>query len=130
MLATTETEDVGFDGAFINNNPLSWLARDDSKPGRKCDHHANSHDRWVLHASADWSHEHLEHPQAAIQSKLIEAMEAALGRSFKVVGDVVTHLWRYAIPANPLDSESLWDAEARLGRAAIGAEDRESKGHS
>jgi predicted NAD/FAD-dependent oxidoreductase len=115
MLTTNEMADVGFDGAFINNSPISWLARDDSKPGRKHNDSIAGRDRWLLHASTDWSREHLDDTKTVVQSQLFDSMEQVLGRNVNVVGDVATHLWRYAIPANPLDDESLWDADAKLG---------------
>lgn len=34
MLAFKNRQNVGFDGAFVNGSPMSWLARNSSKPGR------------------------------------------------------------------------------------------------
>ncbi len=34
MLAFEESLGLGFDGAFVHESPLSWIARNNSKPGR------------------------------------------------------------------------------------------------
>jgi renalase len=49
--------DVDYDGAFVQDSPLSWIARNSSKPGRNPDT-----ETWILHASADWTQCHLEEP--------------------------------------------------------------------
>ena len=50
LAAFGEPLPVGFDGAFINEGPLSWVARTSSKPGRR-----STPERWVLHANPGWS---------------------------------------------------------------------------
>jgi predicted NAD/FAD-dependent oxidoreductase len=42
--------DVEWDGAFVLNFPMAWVARNSSKPGR-----ASSPDCWVFYATPDWS---------------------------------------------------------------------------
>ena len=54
MLRFPAEVDLPFDAAFVNEGPLRWIARDSSKPGR-C-----GPETWLLHASAEWSEEHLE----------------------------------------------------------------------
>ena len=54
MASWDDAIDVPFDAAFVNDGPLSWIARDGSKPGRPHPH------AWVLHASPAWSVAHLE----------------------------------------------------------------------
>ena len=39
-----------FDGAFVDESPLSWIARNSSKPER-----ADDRESWVLHASPEWT---------------------------------------------------------------------------
>ena len=55
VMAAFETRlEVPFDGAFVQGSPLNWIARNNSKPGRP------QSECWVLHASSEWSAEHLE----------------------------------------------------------------------
>src|SRR6056297_3013937 len=107
--AETEPDARNFAGAFVNEGPISWLARDSSKPGRNAHTDpAASLSRCVLHASAPWSRKHLESEPAEVRTALISAMQAALGCSLDIVGDVVIHRWRHAMPVNPIDQGHLW----------------------
>ena len=55
MLAFDERWSVEFDGAFINEGKLSWIARDSSKPNRP-----TTTDNWVLHSTVPWASDNLE----------------------------------------------------------------------
>ena len=117
MLVSGQLADLKFDGAFINEGPLSWIARDTSKPGR-CPDTANvwgTANAWVLHASPKWSAEHLELSADEVLPLMLEALEKATGVSLNQIDHAVAHRWRYAIPANPLQDECLWDPIAGLG---------------
>ncbi len=65
MLQTAEPLAAAFDGAFVRSSPLSWIARNSSKPSRSA-----AADCWVLQASGAWSREHLEEPADAIAGTL------------------------------------------------------------
>jgi predicted NAD/FAD-dependent oxidoreductase len=66
-LATT------FDGAFVHDSPLSWIARNNSKPGR------GPAESWVLHASPAWSSSHLDDSTEAVASTLTGEFEQLIG---------------------------------------------------
>ena len=102
--------DVPFDGAFVESSPLSWIARDSSKPGR-----ANVHDTWVLHASGEWSQAHLEHPHDFVSEALLSAFQTAIGRFDTISQPLLTHRWRFARPARSDGPGSLYDPAARIG---------------
>jgi predicted NAD/FAD-dependent oxidoreductase len=90
------------DAAFVNCGPLSWIAAQHSRPGRPP---ANA---WVLHASPEWSMQHLEEEPETVQRKLLNAVrELPIARPFGVVS-AVAHRWRYALADNPLDCGALW----------------------
>ncbi|TWU59481.1 Deoxyribodipyrimidine photo-lyase [Rubripirellula tenax] len=112
MLAADGLNDLDFDGAFINEGPLSWIARDSSKPKRKTsgDNHA-----WVLHASSQWSAANVDRDANEVQKELIQAIETATGRSVGNVTLAMPRRWLYAIPATTLDCDSLWDGDAGIG---------------
>ena len=55
MVAFDEPVGVAFDAAFVENGPLSWVAKTSSKPTRR-----STPERWVLHATPAWTKTHLE----------------------------------------------------------------------
>lgn len=96
------------DGVFIQDSPLYWAARDSAKPQRP------EGERWVLHASADFSREHLEQSPESMVSRLLEAFSRAVGQSLRP-GEAQAHRWRYARAEPPLDEGSLLDESLGLG---------------
>ena len=50
MLAFKQSLGLEFGGAFVHGSPLSWIARNSSKPGRDVEP-----ETWVLHASSEWT---------------------------------------------------------------------------
>jgi predicted NAD/FAD-dependent oxidoreductase len=113
MAAFEPRLEVPFDGAFVNEGPLSWVARTSAKPAR-----TEVPDRWVLHASAAWSKDHLEESADAVATWLMDAGFDALGIPNTKPVWVRAHRWRYALAANPLEDGCLFDAVA--GVAACG----------
>lgn len=110
VLTFSSRVDVPFDGAFVESSPLSWMARDSSKPGRE-----SNHDTWVLHASGDWSEAHLEHSRDFVSDALLSAFKTAIGPIEMVAQTLLTHRWRYARPAREGRPDALYDAAARIG---------------
>ncbi|ATB38619.1 amine oxidase, flavin-containing [Cystobacter fuscus] len=96
------------DGAFIHGSPLSWASRDNSKPGRP------EGERWVLHATPDFSREHLEDSPEAVAPLLVEAFSRAAGVDVRPVR-TVAHRWRYAQAESPLTEGALFDDKRGLG---------------
>ena len=111
MLTAKDLGNVAFDGAFVEDGPLSWIAHDGGKPGRREEEAITS---WTLHASAEWSREHLECCPSQIESELLEAFEHALKKKIEPIHRKV-HRWRYALPKVALDEQCLWDPVAGLG---------------
>jgi predicted NAD/FAD-dependent oxidoreductase len=95
-----------FDVAAVNHEPLAWIARDSSKPGR------HGSETWILHASADWSEAHREDDAATVAATLLAAF-TALGAP--VAQAWSAHRWRYALAAPALIGGSVWRAEDSLG---------------
>jgi predicted NAD/FAD-dependent oxidoreductase len=67
MVAFDRPLPAPFDGAFVHNSSLSWVARNSSKPGR-----SSSQDCWVLHGSATWSQEHVEATAEEVGEALLD----------------------------------------------------------
>jgi predicted NAD/FAD-dependent oxidoreductase len=102
--------DVPFDAAFVEGSALSWIARDSCKPGRQA-----AQDVWVLHASAEWSREHIEHSSDYVSEALFRAFEESLGRSDLQPQHLLTHRWRYAQPVRSQGPRSVYDRSMRIG---------------
>jgi predicted NAD/FAD-dependent oxidoreductase len=88
---------------------ISWLARENSRPGA-----AAAPVAYTVHAGADWSEAHLEDDPAAVKTALITGF-ARLSGVDAVPVYARTHRWRYALAARPLGEAFLWDAAGRLG---------------
>lgn len=108
MVGFRDAPDVSFDGAFVNEGPLSWVARNDSKPG------SSGAPAWIAHATADWSARHLESDDEDVARALL----AALGKLDPALqGRPVlcsAHRWRFAMARTPLDGPILADDPQRL----------------
>ena len=101
--------EVPWDGAFVHDSPLSWVARNSSKPGRPA-----GPDCWVLHAGPEWSSAHLEDAPEAVGIHLLEALHAATVARPPAVAYMATHRWRFSQGADPTDRRALFDPETGL----------------
>lgn len=103
---------VSYDAAFVQENPLRWICRNNSKPGRNPDQEC-----WVLHASPEWSKEHLEQSSEDVTPQMLEAFSNATEKPLGKFHHAASHRWRYSAPVNPLEDGYLWDDQAKLGIA-------------
>ena len=97
------------DGVFVHDSPLSWAARNSSKPGR------SHHECWVLHGTQEWSLLHSEEDEEEISAVLFQAFFEAIGSKSIQPIFAKAHRWRFALAANPLTVGCLWDVELQLG---------------
>jgi predicted NAD/FAD-dependent oxidoreductase len=116
MVATEGLTDSGFDGAFVDEGPISWIAHDGAKPGRS---EPGKVTTWTVHATSSWSEQHLDSDPADVRRELLSAFHHLFG-SDSPVHEIEpvhcdSHLWRFAIPENALPEECLWDADASVG---------------
>ena len=105
-----ESPGVEWDASFSTVGPLSWLAKNSSKPERP----AVTGESWVLHASAAWSRAHLELEPEAVAPILMDAFFATTGARKVEPSFVQAHRWRSASTEKPLGEPCLWDEEKRL----------------
>lgn len=101
---------IDFEGAFVQDSPLAWIARNASKPGRDV-----SLETWVLHASAEWTQTHLEEEAEVVRNRLLSAFEEATGLGSVTPNYSAAHRWRFALPANPLPERCLFDRQRGIG---------------
>lgn len=109
LLQMCERLQTPFDAAFVHDSPLSWIARNSSKPER----HAS--DCWVLHASPKWSRDHLEESVESIAKTLEAEFWQAIAQYPQPLEFVIAHRWRYALPQKPLPQKYLLDGDSKLG---------------
>jgi hypothetical protein len=110
MLAFDESLGIPFDGAFVHESPLSWIARNNAKPQRRGDSEC-----WVLHASPEWTTKNLEANPDDVLPQLIDAFWQATQAEPKGESHVACHRWRYALPPEPLEQRSLFQASLNVG---------------
>jgi predicted NAD/FAD-dependent oxidoreductase len=108
MLQMPEPIQVPFDAAFVHDSPLSWIARNTSKPDR------HSADCWVLHASPAWSCGQVDDSAESVTVALVDEFWKVLGRAPQPIDQVVSHRWLYALPQQPLPTKFLLDENAKL----------------
>ncbi|MEM8667658.1 MAG: FAD-dependent oxidoreductase [Planctomycetota bacterium] len=108
-VAADSLANLPYDGAFVNHGPISWICRNDRKPGR------NNKPHLVVHASAEWSREHLEDDPEQVRKQLHHALEQTIGQPIDDVQLETVHRWRYSLAANSLSNECLWDPVTNLG---------------
>ncbi len=109
LLAFEQPLALPFDAAFIHDSPLSWIAKDGSKPYR------SGPECWVLHGAPDWSDVHLECEPEEVIGPLAEAFRVATGCQTWEPVFVQAHRWRYALPTVTLQKSSLYDPELGIG---------------
>jgi renalase len=78
---------VDFDAAFINQEIISWICQNGSKPMRQGS-------TWTIHGSPDWSQDHVELSKEDAQEQMIDCL-TAMGFKCKDA-DISMHRWRYA----------------------------------
>jgi len=99
-----------FDAAFVDGGPLSWIARDGSKPGRPAG------ERWVLHGAPGWSASALEAPADEVIRDLSAAFAGIAGRLPPVV-HAAAHRWRFALPTSDVPEGYAFGVERAIGIA-------------
>jgi renalase len=109
MLVFEQPLDFPFDGAFVQASTLSWIARNNSKPGR------GAAECWVLHGAPAWSDEHInDAPEQAI-AWLSDAFRRATSCHAVKPIFAAAHRWRYALPTVLLEEACLFDPTLAIG---------------
>jgi predicted NAD/FAD-dependent oxidoreductase len=102
---------IEFDGIFVNversqiRSPLSWVARDSSKPDRP------HRETWVLHASPGWSELNIEREKGEVAKELLRAFFEILDIPPLPSVTLEAHRWRFASTDQRTDAGCLFDRE-------------------
>jgi len=115
VMALGQRSGAGFEGAFVNDDPiLGWAALDSAKPRRgQVD---GVVERWVLHARPQWSSRYAELDEQDVVHWVVRSFAARLRRNLTPLYAKAVR-WRHATPVNPLPQPCLWDGARRLGMA-------------
>ena len=97
-----------WNAARSTHHRISWLARENSKPGRE------RIERWTVQASPAWSAKHLEDDAERVKAKLLKGFAEITGIRVTPAHAVV-HRWRFAQTQTPLGQPFILDAELGIG---------------
>jgi predicted NAD/FAD-dependent oxidoreductase len=109
MLSFERSVDVPWDGAFVRNSPLAWVARNSSKPGRD-----SSIDCWVLHGTPDWSASHLESSRETVAKMLIAEFAAITSAPLPKLSHCDAHRWLYSATPISLNQQTWFSTDNKL----------------
>ena len=115
LMAATQELDWPWDAAEPSQGPLSWVVRNDRKPGRLVPPGVAT---WVAHASPAWSAAHQDAQSEAVIQALKPALAALLPTGVPLQWlHVAAQRWRYALPAvaGTHSADCRWDVELGLG---------------
>jgi predicted NAD/FAD-dependent oxidoreductase len=79
---------ANFDAAFINQEIISWICQNGSKPLRQ------GRQMWTIHGNPSWSQVNVELSKEAAQSQMMECL-AGIGFDCRD-SEISMHRWRYA----------------------------------
>ncbi len=109
MIAFNDRIDVDWDAAFAFESPISWVARNRSKPGRP------DKETWVIHGSPEWSEAHIETDAKTVGGELATAFFEAIGLPQVTPEFLAIHRWRFAKTKKALGEENLYDPALGIG---------------
>jgi predicted NAD/FAD-dependent oxidoreductase len=109
MFAFKDRLDLPYDAAYVLDSELAWISRYQSSQN------SDSGDRWVLHATPEWSQQYA----ASFRGRVMHAMLNAFWQAtdiaeVKPISSTV-HCWKNALPINPINEDSLFDEAAAIG---------------
>jgi predicted NAD/FAD-dependent oxidoreductase len=102
MVRLAEKQNLSFDAAFVNDEIISWVSRNNSKPGR------TGQESWTIQANPQWSQEWIELEKEEACKRILECAKK-LGFHFHNA-EISVHRWRYASGAiNPSPEFSFFE---------------------
>ena len=110
MMAFETPLDDSADVRRWSRGPITWAACDSSKPQRPAGPQC-----WVVHASVDWSREHLEADAREVAQLMLQEFATAMGSKLPVPVHLQAHRWRHALVQQPLGLPCLVDEESAAG---------------
>jgi len=93
--------DIEFDGISLDDEIISWVARDSSKPSRL------GGERWVIHASPGWSTDNFGNTAESLEAKLLERFETIFGITSEKPEFSKLQKWKFALPHKTLEIDCI-----------------------
>ncbi|WKE64982.1 FAD-dependent oxidoreductase [Gallaecimonas kandeliae] len=90
-LVFSQPLDTPVKAALVESESIQWLALDSDKPGR-----LPNPQRWVIHATSDWSARNIERPPEEVISELKEHFFELLELPDQQPDESLAHRWRFA----------------------------------
>ena len=109
MLAFSDPVERDFDVKKFASEQIDWMARNSSKWGRR-----ERPDCWVVHATADWSRQHLELSRDDVLKELLPELLPELGKTEDDLIYFSAHRWRYANVSKPVGEIFMEDETGTL----------------
>ena len=100
-----------FEAATIEDAPLSFASRENSKPGRE------DNESWVLYGSREWSRSHRDAPPESLLDPILEAFTELGYQELPEVTYARVHRWRCSQSDQPLNLPYRFDRAAGIGIA-------------
>ena len=109
MFAFDKRLNVPYDAAHVLNSPVSWISRYQysEAPAKS--------DCWVVHASPEWSQQHVASFRGRVMSALLDAFWDAIDLDQQPPSFSSVHCWKYAQPINPINQDSVFVEDQALG---------------
>lgn len=124
MLGFDSPVDLQFASAQVVGADISWLAHNESKPGRFQQNPAQDQvnrggvTSIVVHAAHAWSALNIDHPERDIKAHLASQLEQWIGLDCSKATYSSLHRWRFAKSAHPDETDELFvDYDGRLAVA-------------
>ena len=95
------------DVMLVKQGPISWIAKNHSKPGR------GDAQAWLIHARNQWADTHMEADPVWVEQTLREAWSYHLQVDAQVIEASALHRWRFAVERHR-GPRYLLDAKHRL----------------
>lgn len=110
LVAFAQPMDVSWDGAFVEHSAIAWAARNSSKPARPRDP-----DAWVLHATSEWTRDHLDMSKEHVINLLLKEFGAITGAAPAEAIHVDAHRWMFSAVPHPAQDGAWYDTTQGLG---------------
>ena len=104
MVGWPEPFDPGWDSLRDSDLPISWMARNSSKPGRD-----ETVSTLVIHAAPKWSEDHAEADRDWVQNTMLDAASTLCGRQLNQAPHIALHRWLYAYANEGVGQDCLID---------------------
>ena len=109
MIGLGEPLHLDFHAARIEDDILSWIAAEDSKPGRR------EKAALTVHSRNDWAEANLERDRDEVKSEMLASLKRLIGKDLSNAAWLDLHRWRYANVEEPASQPFLFDEALGLG---------------